>query len=298
MPKAYDSLFKALADEDPRGLLFLFGGLPLEVPAKVSALPREVGLPTLQVDHVYQVQAQGRQWLAHFEAQTHYKPDLPERLVWYGTALTLRYRSPVQTTLVLLVERNAPAEVPQRHTVRVGELEITLGYRVVKLWKLEARVALESGDLRLLPWVSLMRASEAEIAGALGRIQETGDRVLAAQAYLLAGLRYTKGSPESVRWLERVRDMLSDDWIRESASFQMILDEGFEKGIEKGIEKGRVEEARKTLSLILALRFPALVSLVEMEKLADAGRLEDLLKQVVMASDEDTARQAILGACS
>jgi len=280
--KPYDGIFKALADQDPRGLLFLFGGLPLEAPARVQALPREVGLPALQVDHVYLVQVEERQWLAHFEAQTQYKPDLPERLAWYGAGLTLKYRLPVETTLVLLAERHAPPVVPAGHTMRVGRLELTFSYQVIRIWEVAARRALESGDIHLFPWVSLMKASEPELEQAFGQLRAADAPALTAQAYLLAGLRYAKGSRESVAWLERVRAMLSDEILRESASYQGIL------------EEGRAHEAAGTIRRLLSLRFPALLPLVEPEKLTQVDRLEDLLDRLIMATDEDAARKVIV----
>jgi len=39
--KPYDRLFKSLAEDDPRGLLHLFGSLPLDAEAEVEALERE-----------------------------------------------------------------------------------------------------------------------------------------------------------------------------------------------------------------------------------------------------------------
>ena len=55
MPGPYDRLFKTLAEDDPRGLLHLFGSLPLEVEAEIQVIDRELNLPTLSVDHVYRV---------------------------------------------------------------------------------------------------------------------------------------------------------------------------------------------------------------------------------------------------
>lgn len=109
MAKPYDRLFKTLAEDDPRGLLRLFGSLPLDVEAEVRALEREVAAPALAVDHAYQVRTAEREWLEHYEVQTRYRQDVPERLVRYGVFLALRTGLMVYTTLALLVERYAPA---------------------------------------------------------------------------------------------------------------------------------------------------------------------------------------------
>jgi hypothetical protein len=83
MPKPYDRLFKSLAEGDPRGLLHLFGSLPLDAEAEVQALEREQNLPLLSVDHAYVIRTPQREWLAHFEVQTRYNPTCPGG--WRGT---------------------------------------------------------------------------------------------------------------------------------------------------------------------------------------------------------------------
>jgi hypothetical protein len=48
--KDYDKIFKLFAEEDPRDLLALFAGIPPEAPVEVKPLPREIMLPSLQVE--------------------------------------------------------------------------------------------------------------------------------------------------------------------------------------------------------------------------------------------------------
>ena len=148
MSKPYDRLFKTLAEDDPRGLLHLFGSVPLEVEAEVRAVEREVAAPALEVDHVYHVQTAKEEWLEHYEVQTRYKSDVPERLVWYGVTLTLRSRLPVRTTLVLLAERYAPRRVRATGQVKMGCLEMISRYRVVRVWRLEAAMVLRQHGLQ------------------------------------------------------------------------------------------------------------------------------------------------------
>ncbi len=106
MGKNYDSAFKSLADDDPRGLLFLFSGVPLTADVIIEPLPREVTAPALQVDHVYRIKTGDRQWIWHIEVQTHYKSDLPERILRYDLLLAVKYPGEeIRSTLVLLVER-------------------------------------------------------------------------------------------------------------------------------------------------------------------------------------------------
>jgi len=50
--------------------------------------------------------------MAHYEAQTHYRSEVPERLAWHAVTLALKYRLAVETTLILLDQRFPGLEVP------------------------------------------------------------------------------------------------------------------------------------------------------------------------------------------
>src|SRR5258707_14404814 len=80
LAKPYDRLLKNLADEDPRGLLFPFGILPISaVDVEIASLAREVLAPSLEVDHLYRLRTGNVERLVHLELQSHYKLDLPDR---------------------------------------------------------------------------------------------------------------------------------------------------------------------------------------------------------------------------
>ena len=160
--------------------------------------------------------------------------------------------------------------------------------------------------------MSLMRASEEEFDRALRQIKALENSKLAAQCSLLSGLRYDKSN---LALLERVRNMLwTEEILKESAFYQMILEEGMEKGLEKGIERGiekgieqglekglekgiaagRIEEARRNARLVAAIRFPSLGQLPELGSISDPERLEALIERLLLAEGEEAARAAIL----
>ena len=144
---------------------------------------------------------------------------------------------------------------------------------------------------------------------------------------VLGGLRYDKNDLAAL--LGKVGAMLTQEMIEESSFYRMVLEKGMEKGIqrgmekgiekgiekgmekgiekgiqkgmekglekgmEKGIETGRIEEARRNLRRVLALRFPALGDLPELDAIQDPGRLEKLLDVVVTARDPGSVRAAV-----
>ncbi len=272
------------------------------VEAQVRALEREVAAPALEVDHVYHVQTAAEEWLEHYEVQTRYKSDVPERLVRYGVTLALRNRLPVRTTLVLLAQRYAPRRVRTTGQVKMGCVEMISRYRVVRAWKLEAAMVLRLGRPSLLPWVALMRGASGALRPAAQEIVRLGSHKLAEELVVLGGLRYDK--KELAAMLGRLSAMLTEEMLQDSSYYQMILEkgrrDGIEKGIKKGIEKGSVAEARRALRLVLSLRFPGLEGAPELEAITERERLEALLAAVVTAADREGAgaaiRRAIAGA--
>ena len=121
-PKSYDQAFKALSDADPRGLLGIFGVLPLGVRAEVEPLPRDLSMRPLVIDSGYIVRRPNcRPYIILFEAVTSWKAVTAERLAWYGAFLGHKYEMPVHVYVVPLTKESCPDNVPPSgHAVRGG----------------------------------------------------------------------------------------------------------------------------------------------------------------------------------
>ena len=288
--RRFDRIFKSLADADPRGLLHLFGILSLDQPATVEPLDREVGVPALLVDHAYRVSLEDREWIAHFEAQARYRGDEPERLTEYGTMLGFKTKLPVTSTLVLLVEKHARRKIPQTHKIRFGSIEIRCEFKVIRLWKIKARLALEVNRPNLLPWVALLDASAEELEEAVEKIEELRDRKLAAQCNILGSLRYDESSFPRV--LERIGSMLSEEILQESWLYNRVK-KNYE---EKLRQEGRLIEARRSLRLLISLRFPTVGDLPALDAINDNGVLEHVQRELILARDESSARRILAAA--
>ncbi|MCW5977976.1 MAG: hypothetical protein KIT09_07850 [Bryobacteraceae bacterium] len=97
MPQPYDRAFKVLAEEHPRGLLYLFARLPLDVPAEVELVGRDLTLPAFAADQLYRVEIEGRVRLHHLEFQTRYETEMPDRMLSYAMAAALKYGLPLES---------------------------------------------------------------------------------------------------------------------------------------------------------------------------------------------------------
>ncbi|MGH9722429.1 MAG: hypothetical protein ACRD8O_19635 [Bryobacteraceae bacterium] len=288
MNQPFDQAVKLFAEDDPRGFLYLFAGVPLDAPVSIEPVERELQVQPIHADHAYLVTEEQRQWICHFEAQTRYRSDVPDRLARYGTMLWLVHNKPVETTLVLLAEEYAPRVVPEEHTVDAGGLLLRVRFRVVKLWEMDAARALESGRPSLLPWVMAMRASDEQIGEAARRLKRTRDNSLMTESLTLARLRYDKSNPD---WLlERLSEML----LSEQAIEDLIEISGFCQYVKDlGEKEGCLKEIRRVIRRVAARRFPNLGDLPELESISQIDVLESLLDRLAIAVDLAAAQTAV-----
>jgi predicted transposase YdaD len=96
--------------------------------------------------------------------------------------------------------------------------------------------------------------------------------------YLLMGLRYERALIQTL--LQGVRDM------KESVTYQAIIEEGEARGEAKGKAEGEASEARKILLLQGRKRFgdPPAEAAAALEGLTDVSKLEELSVRLLQAS--------------
>ncbi len=150
-------------------------------------------------------------------------------------------------------------------------------YRVVRVWEKDPEAVL-AGPLATLPLAPLADVSEDRLPDVVQRMEQRIDTEAVAEAvgmlwtttYLLMGLKY---DPELTRQLLKgVRAM------KESATYQAILEEGE----ERGILKGEILTLRKVLLRQGTRRFgaPDALTLAAIEAIESADILEALVDRV------------------
>ncbi len=295
MPKQFDQVFKAIAEGDPRGLLDLFGSLPLDAEARVQTVEREQLGEPLYVDQAYLVETEGKTWVEHFEVTTRVPPDMKDRMAKYGFTLAMGYKLPVRSSLVLLSPRHSPKILVPRHKLDLGTVKIEIEFRVIKLWQIDGGKILAAHRPRLLPFVPLAESTGEQIAMAAKRIGETGSITLKAAFGAMGGLRY--GKNEWTILLERLPDMWwTEQILRDSSMYEIAVDygikqgkkQGLEEGIEKGIEKGKqaglLAGRRGAIRDVLKLRFPTIGPLDQLDAISNARTLDKLLREAATAT--------------
>jgi len=183
---------------------------------------------------------------------------LPLRLLQYHALLLYRHQIRVATTVVLLSRkarlRGLTGRLQQRGPD--GEITLTFRYRVIRFWERPVEEIL-AGGLGVLPLAPLTDFAPERLPEILDLLDErfaeeappsAGDELWAA-TLMLMGVRYHR---QVIRALgEKVQRM------RESVTYQMIIEEGLEQGRAEGLVQGEIVAMRRTLVHLGTQRFGA-----------------------------------------
>jgi hypothetical protein len=283
VPVPYDHSFKLLTDDDPRGAMAAFAGIPLDADIEVQAVDRELNLTTLRVDNLYRCRQAGTEFLIHFEAVSRYRHEVLDRQADYVRAIIAKYKLPCRSYLLLLTEGGVPKRLPRFLECRYGDYNSQIRLRAVRLWKIPARRILAMGRPALLPWTALMSSSPAEFAESYRRLIATGNRSLPDQMMLLRGLRYGKKE----MFEEVLANMTMEEILKDSSVYQWLMEEGEKVGAQRTLQH--------TLSQLLATKFGPLPSwAAERIAIADSPTLNRWTLRVLTATSvEDCLITAI-----
>ena len=101
MAKDCDITTKDLLDAGPAAWLKLAG---IDVAAPVVLMDSDVSAITMEADRVLAIQSEPR-WIVHIEFQTSHETRMPLRLQRYNVVLEYKHEVPVQSLLILFLQR-------------------------------------------------------------------------------------------------------------------------------------------------------------------------------------------------
>jgi predicted transposase YdaD len=278
--KPYDPTLKALVETDPKSWPILLGR-----PGPTTVIDADIATVTGAADKVLHVSTRPP-YLLHLEfVAGHDSATLPRKMLVRNGLLQDRHDIRVRSAAVLLrPEADSPRLPGQYESVFPGEDPyLTFRYQVVRVWEL-APEPLLAGGVCLLPLALALIAhvTEADLPGIIQRMgQRLSSRrarkraeVVWAAAYILLGLRF---SPALAAQL--FGGVVS---MKESSTYQAILEEGRVEGRSEGRAEGAVAEAKKVLRLQGDEPFgvPDAQTATAIEQIDDLGRLEEMLKRV------------------
>jgi predicted transposase YdaD len=281
--KPYDPTLKTLVEIEPASWPVLLG----HAKAPTEAIDADIATVSGAADKVLRVSANPA-YLLHLEfVSGHDAATLPETLVMRNTLLRHRHQLRVRSGVVLL---RPEADSPQlsgfyQQSFPDKEPYLTFRYAVVRVWQLTPEPLLKGG-LSLLPLAPISAVTEAELPGIIKRMeQRLSSRAGRKQApfvwgaaYILLGLRYSPALAEQL-----FRGVVS---MKESSTYQAILEEGRQEGRQEGRSEGAVTEAKKVLRLQGNKLFgvPDSRTVAAIERIEDLAQLEDLLERLPAAT--------------
>ena len=246
----------------------------------------EIKRELLRADLVYLVQYKGKPHILNLELQTNADSEMAFRMLLYHVELHLHYRLPVISIILYLFEASV-AEPPFRETGGDEEEILTLHYRVLSLWTLDAREYVEKRIIGMYTFLPGMKGANAPLL--LQAIQDMEQQF---------------ARPQLVRHLRRFRRILhrsntvstKDKQIVEAhmdIHYDSLVDEDPEvqERVARGEAEGEVRMAQKMIVGLVEVRFPSLAELAQ-ERVAlvrNTDALSQLMKQVATVPDEATA---------
>ncbi len=281
--KPYDPTLKTLVEIEPESWPVLFGYAkePTEV------IDADIATVSGAADKVLRVSGDP-EYLLHLEfISGHDSATLPSTLLMRNALLRYRHQLRVRSGAVLLRPESDSPRVTGAYDCRFPGEEpyLTFRYAVVRVWQL-APEPLLSGGLALLPLAPISAVTEAQLPGIIKQMERRlssrhGRKqapVVWGAAYILLGLRY---SPALAA--ELFRGVM---FMKESSTYQAILEEGRQEGRQEGLVEGRSEgavaEAKKLLRAFGTRRLgePDSQTIAAIELIGELALLEDLFNRV------------------
>ncbi len=282
--KPFDVTLKWLLELDPKSWARLLGAKEFD---DVTVIDSDLSTVVLSADKILRIKA-ASDWLLHTEFQSGYDTEGDWRLLEYQVLLTRRAKLPVDSVVVLLrPEADGPAfsGLLVRDSLLASEPRLQFRYRVVRLWELPVEEFL-NGGLATLPLAPLAKVSDEQlpevISAMSARISENASQAeqgaIWTSTYLLLGLR--KNPIEAAELLRGIAAM------RESSTYQAILEEGRQEGVRDGLQvgelRGSAREARRILLRTGRRRLgePTIEIVSAIESVDDIEALEEFIDRV------------------
>jgi len=191
---------------------------------------------------------------------------------------------PVQSVAILLRPEAEHADLTGTHRRYhvSGECYLEFRCHVVRVWQIPVESVL-TGGIGTLPLAPLAAVTPEQLPQVIRRMEQrlstettpADAATLWSATYILMGLRYP--SEVTNQLLKGVRAM------RESVTYQAIIEEGREEGREEGELQGRVTEARRLLVILGGKRFgtPSDETLALLDQMTRLEELEQLLSLIL-----------------
>src|SRR5258708_13749908 len=249
----------------------------------VSAENVEIKREVVRSDLVYRIEYKGKDHILNLEIQTKSDSEMVFRILLYHRELHLEYRMPVISIVLYLFEANVP-EPPFRELSGDEEEILTLHYRVLALWTMDAREYVKKRIIGMYTFLPGMKGANA---------------ALLLQAIEDMNQRYPR--PLFVRHLRRFKKILQrsgtvsvqDKQIVEAKMhehYDSFVDEDPE--VQERVARGKIEALQEMALEAVKNKYPPLVELAQEQvvRIKQPEALRQLVILIFNAPDQGTAR--------
>jgi predicted transposase YdaD len=212
------------------------------------------------------------------ELQLRYKSELPRRMRAYAGLAEEKYKLPTYPVLINIL-KTGDAEIPTRFESNLAGLQVRQDYRVINLWEVDVKIALEQPLPSLLPFVPILKGGEDEsiIREALRLLQadEQLNQLETVLAFFATFVLDSSLVQEIMRW-----DMTV---LRESPWYEEIL------------QRGKREERLSNIELSLEVKFgnEGLKFVQKISEISDLETLKTIQRSILTVESLDELKHIL-----
>ncbi len=295
----FDNTLKALFGKEAKEIV------PRLVPGTevVDDKNIEIDRTILKADLVYNVMRNGTPHILDMELQTGADSEIDIRVLQYHVGLFAKHKRPVITVILYPFETTIPE--PPFEEKSGDEVFLSLHYRVLAVWKLEAQRFVDERAVCLYTLLPAMQGANAPLLiRALREMkdhythQQFGHHLIRFRRIMQRSKAMTEQDKERVE--EELRMHMAYDWfLDDNPDVQERVEKGELRGQLRGqIQgqlQGQIQGLQRSVLKILKKRFPSLVDLTQQRVVAitDQDELDQLIDQLLVVTDEAEARRLL-----
>jgi predicted transposase/invertase (TIGR01784 family) len=260
----YDNVCKFLAESFSEDFARWLLGKPLTL---TSLSPSELSLEPIRADAL--ILLESSEVVLHLEFQTGTDPNMAFRMLDYRVRVYRRFPNKQMRQIVIYLKPSASELVQQQTFIIPGTRH---EFEVIRLWEIPTQQLLTSSGLWPLAVLS-QTENRVKVLEDIGKRIETLDNRrqksnVAASTAILAGLLLEE---------QVIKQILSEEIMRESVIYQQIEAEGIRKGKAQGIQEGRQEEGVSLIIRLLKRRLGEISPILESQIISlSIEQLEEL----------------------
>ena len=281
----FDNVSKQLVQKNPDECIQFYLGIPDAKAIKVIETEQPV-VKWYRADSFIHANVRGEEAIVHLEFQTHDSTEvpMPYRVAGYAGLGIRTYQLPIYSHVIYL-HPNAGLNDPGEYVQNVSGYEITIKYKVIRLYNIDGQRVLDARLKGLIPFAPLMKPpKEMDSDQWLRECIEVAQTIPMDEADKPDYLASMVILSDIIFDFHDIRDILSEETMQQSSFGQYFT------------QKGERKNAIESLLDVLEVRFqPSDVQILKptLENIEESQRLRELLREAVQVSSLDEFKRIL-----